>query len=155
HSLPFPSGPLHQETHYAVRQDASGRYRRAGRVTLDGLFKQAGRYVDDDKALKAMEKFVSDRFRSRFAKAVATERANDPAVAVAEAAVRAAMQPQFGPRGMDKVLCWTGGNVDDPDRMLRLPRGGERGDNHPAALSGGSAWVDIVAENGRWRALVV
>lgn len=154
HSLAFPSGALHQERHYAVRLDSQGKYRRAARAALDELFRPKGSYVDDKAAEKAIDRFVSARFRKRFLEAIAKEREADSDLGMAAAAVRAAGQCQFGKRGLGKVLCWDGAPVDDPEDLLRVPRG-DATTHRPAVRPAGCAWVDVLAEGGKWKSKVV
>ncbi|MBM3566417.1 MAG: hypothetical protein FJX42_09940, partial [Alphaproteobacteria bacterium] len=147
HSLPRPSGALHNENPLGTSKvGGTDSVRLTSRIAPKDLFEKQGKPIEEDKARKAVESFVSERFRERFQRVANKYRAADPNAPYAEICLRTAEDKHWGPRGIGEIRCWRDSKIRDPKALITIPRG-----NHRAVIDTNSnAWLDIRSDGGEW-----
>ncbi|MBM3570497.1 MAG: type II CRISPR RNA-guided endonuclease Cas9 [Alphaproteobacteria bacterium] len=160
HSLTRPSGALHNETLYGIEdagKDAAGKQlvRLTRRIGVGELFKPLGKFVDDAAVEAQLESFVSDGFRDRFRKVLARHR--EGAKCLAEAAIKAAADPHWGPRGIGEIKCFRDAKPRTKEDVTTIPRGGKkaRDASRPAVDTNANAWLEIRRDGKKWKAVVI
>ncbi len=147
HSLSKPSGALHRETLYGMCQDESGAWRRTERLTPRAIFTKDGKPLSDEDAEKALDKFVSQRFRSVLIEKMENLRQSTDAVDADDRSrsvwlLRALASKHFGPRGVGKIKCWCDKIPRDPEEEPRILRG--------ASSNGAPNWAYVDPNANAW-----
>lgn len=173
--LSGPQGSLHRDMLYGLKENGDGTARLTRRRSVDSLFRDPppakppkrkddetaaefeerckGKPVSDAKKVEAIiNSFVSERFRSRFRRAMERSRLENPNAGRAELALAAACDPGFGPRGVGKIRCYEEDHSRPSGEYQKVRRG-----NAGAVIDTNSNfWADIrQLGNGRWELTVV
>lgn len=167
-------GDLHRDLLFGLKGTQEGMARRTRKRSVDSLFRDAppatppkrkdgeadeafearqkGKpLADAAEVSKTLESFVSDRFRARFRKAMDRAGQTRPGAGLAELALAAAQDKEFGPRGVGKVRCFEDNHPRAPGDFRTVVRG-----NADAVIdTNNNAWMDICRQvNGKWEIFV-
>ncbi|MBI1209573.1 MAG: hypothetical protein GC191_20110 [Azospirillum sp.] len=133
-------GELHNAQLFGIVEVGDGLVRRTRRRSPDDLFRVGGKPAGDKEVEAAIGSFVSEKFRNRFRKVLARLKAERPEAKLAELAMAAAKDTEFGPRGIGKIACFVEDENPRPRSELRLVR---RGDHQAVVETSGNAWLEI------------